>query len=328
MGSKWSLSSRSRSAGLFAFSCALIACASSSKHVRLSESRDETPLRTRSRGARPVAKAHVAEDLDHREGEHDAAERADSEGAKRPKPAKVAAKPQPEVYEDPLVQVSRQLAAQDQPTQQVEQHDEKAEQANKKVGVQGIHGTLSNFDVRVAMEKQNKAFAKCQAPRLRKVPSLAGEVEFSIHVRTSGEVADVHVRQSDIGDRILERCFSEVIENTRFPAPHGGEATVQWTMSLAPARRGREPEQWDSDRVERVLHKNRRELLETCDAKRAGSMTVTAYVSKKGKVLAAGVAAPDSSTAEHFDCIADELRSWSMPKPRKRIAKVTFALRG
>jgi hypothetical protein len=276
--------------------CMSLACASPTKHVRLSESRDETPLRPRT--ARSQAKAPAEPVVDDAE-----------------------------TLEDPLVQVSRQLAQQEQPTAQVEHHDEDAETANKKVGVQGIHGTLSNFDVRVAMEKQNKAFAKCQAPRMRKVPALTGGVEFSIRVLPSGEVADVHVRESDLGDRVLERCFSEVIENTRFPAPHGGEATVKWNMALAPARRGREPEQWESDRVERVLTKNRRELLETCDARRAGAMTVTAYVSKKGKVLAAGIAAPDRKSAEHFDCIADELRSWSMPKPRKRIAKVSFALR-
>lgn len=243
-----------------------------------------------------------------------------------------AAAAKPVVHEDPLVQVSRQIEQEKQdgrahsnPTT-TELHDERAEKANKKVGVQGIHGTLSNFDVRVTMEQQSKAFAKCHEPRARKVPALAGGAEFNIRVLSTGEVSDVHVRQSDLGDRVLERCFSEVIRNTRFPAPHGGEATVQWTMSLAPARKYREPELWDSERIERVLKKNRGELLETCDATRVGAITVTAYVSKRGKVLAAGVAALDDKSGEHFDCIADELRSWPMPKPRRGIAKVSFAL--
>jgi hypothetical protein len=247
----------------------------------------------------------------------------------RRKPAPALA-PKAEVYEDPLVQAARNLdaaAAQPRTPAVLEHHDEHADKANKKVGVQGIHGTLSNFDVKVTLDKQSKAFAKCHEPRARKVPSLAGGMEFGIRVLPSGEVADVQVRQSDVGDRVLERCFSEVIQRTRFPPPRGGEATVKWNMALAPARKGREPEQWDSERIERVLKKNRGGLLEACDAKRTGSMTVTAYVSKRGKVLAAGVAAADSSSAEHLDCIADELRSWSMPKPRKGIAKVSFPLR-
>ncbi|MET0286630.1 MAG: AgmX/PglI C-terminal domain-containing protein [Polyangiales bacterium] len=239
--------------------------------------------------------------------------------------------PEDEPDEDPLVQVSRKIeedkGASDQP-KAVEQHDDHAEQANKKVGVKGIHGTLSPFDVKVTMEKQAKAFGKCHEPRARKVPALAGGVEFNIRVLASGEVADVHVRQSDLGDRVLERCMSDVIRNTRFPAPHGGEATVQYNMALAPGRKHRAPEAWDSERIEKVLKKNRGELLETCEVKRPGSITVTAYVSKRGKVLAAGVAAPDDKAADKFDCIADTLRTWSMPKPRKGIAKVSFPLKG
>jgi outer membrane biosynthesis protein TonB len=310
----------------------LLACAGPSHE------REETTTSARTRRARAVAEAHEEDEAEEDEEAAEAeqaeeeAEDDEAEVAVARKAPALAAKPKPEVVEDPLVAVSRQIEKEKaegatQP-KAIEQHDEHAEKANKKVGVQGIHGTLSPFDVKVTMDKQSKAFAKCHEPRVRKVPSLAGGVEFNIRVLDSGEVADVLVRQSDLGDRILERCFSEVIRRTKFPAPHGGEATVQWNMALAPARKHRAPEEWDSDRIERVLKKNRGELLETCDVKRVGAITVTAYVSKRGKVLAAGVAAPDDRSAEHFDCIADELRGWSMPKPRKGVAKVSFALRG
>jgi hypothetical protein len=75
-----------------------------------------------------------------------------------------------------------------------------------------------------------------------------------------------------------------------------------------------------------VLRKHQSELLETCDAERGGAITVTAYVSGSGRVLAAGVAASKESSPEQFDCIAEELRSWPMPKARKGVAKVSFAL--
>jgi outer membrane biosynthesis protein TonB len=194
------------------------------------------------------------------------------------------------------------------------------------VAVQGIEGTLSNFDVRVTMEKQGKAFAKCHEARARKVPALAGAIEFRVHVLRSGEVSDVQVRASDLGDRVLERCMSEVIAAATFPAPHGGEADVSWNMSLERSR-GRAPEQWEAERVEKVLRKNQSGLLEACDVRRGGPITVTAYVSPRGKVLSAGVSATKSSTQEQFDCIADELRSWPMPRPRKGVAKVSFPLR-
>ncbi len=202
----------------------------------------------------------------------------------------------------------------------------RAERQEKHVAVQGIEGTLSNFDVRVTMEHHSKEFARCHETRARRVPHVAGNIEFKIHVLTSGEVSDVRVHASDLGDRPLERCLSEVIQNAKFPEPHGGEADVAWNMALAPS--GRAPaEVWETDRVERIVKKHKSDLLATCDARRAGPFQVTAYVSPSGRVLAAGVAAERSSSAEHFDCIAEELRSWPMPRPRKGVAKVSFSLR-
>ena len=236
--------------------------------------------------------------------------------------------PAAEVELHPLARaVAAQDAAQNAPkTRLTSEPDPQADKRERNVAVQGIVGTLSNFDVRVTMEKHGKAFAKCHETRARKVPALAGSIEFRVHVRQSGEVSDVQVRASDLGDRALERCMSEVITAATFPPPHGGEADVSWNMSLARSR-GRAPELWDAERVQNVLRKNQSDLLQACDVHRAGPFTVTAYVSPRGKVLAAGVAALKASTPEQFDCIAEELRSWPMPKPRKGIAKVSFPLR-
>jgi hypothetical protein len=259
---------------------------------------------------------------------HRRAEPADQPGTSEPRARGAAAAKAQEPLRDPLQLVSDGGSA-DAPkaSQAVADAPDRGTRQEKHVAVQGIEGTLSNFDVRVAMEKQSKAFAKCHEPRVRKVPALAGSIEFKIHVLTSGEVSDVFVRVSDLGDRVLERCLSEVIHATRFPAPHGGEADVSWNMLLEPARKGRAPEQWETAHVERVLRKLGSEVLATCDAKRGGPITVTAYVSRSGRVLAAGLSAARQPPPEQFDCIAEELRSWPMPKPRKGIAKVTFPLR-
>ncbi len=203
---------------------------------------------------------------------------------------------------------------------------ERAERQEKQVAVRGIEGTLSNFDVRVTMEDQGKAFARCHEARARRMPHLAGDVEFKIHVLTSGEVSEVRVHASDLGDRPLERCLSEVIQSAKFPPPHGGEADVTWNMALAPSGHAR-AELWETELIDRVVKKRKSELLATCDARRAGTFHVTAYVSASGRVLAAGVATERASSPEQVDCIAQELRSWPMPRPRKGVAKVSFALR-
>jgi hypothetical protein len=197
----------------------------------------------------------------------------------------------------------------------------------RKVQVQGIEGTLASFDVKVTMEKKAREFAACHEPRARRVPMLSGSIEFGIHVKHSGDVSGVELRSSDVGDRELERCFADVIRNMQFPRPNGGDANVSYTMFLGPPHKGREPEVWTEGRVQHLVQKRLSEVRAECALERGEAFTVTAYVNARGKVIAAGVAAKTVIETERFDCIADQLARWPMPKPsKKRVAKVTFAL--
>jgi hypothetical protein len=159
------------------------------------------------------------------------------------------------------------------------------------------------------------------------MPRLAGNIEFAIRVTPEGAVSQVQIRNSDVGDRPLERCFADVISATPFPRPNGGEANVSYSMILGPSRPGKDPEQWELDRIERVLAKQAPELRENCSVPSDGSYLITAYVNKKGRVVTAGVSAPTGGEPAMFDCLVQELRSWKMPKPKKSaLAKISFPL--
>ena len=208
-----------------------------------------------------------------------------------------------------------------------ESRAERDAKANAAVQVRGIEGTLSNFDVRVAMEERGRDFAACHEPRARALPVLAGRIEFAIQVAVDGKVNRVEVRSSDLGDRELERCLSEVIRTTRFRTPNGGVANVTWLMALEPATAGTSPEAWAAGKVARVVDKNLDDLKASCDlASSSTNFLVTAYVSAKGRVAAVGVSSPDGGSDEHLDCLAEGLRTWPMPKPHGRYAKVSFAV--
>ncbi len=198
---------------------------------------------------------------------------------------------------------------------------------NGAVQVRGIEGTLSNFDVRSAMEERGSEFAACHEPRARALPVLAGQIEFAIQVDIDGQVRSVDVRASDLGDRELERCLTDVIRGTQFHKPHGGIANITWLMALEPARMGTPAEAWAPGRIARVIDKNVDDLRGQCDlATSQGSLTITAYVGSSGQIVAAGVASPVGQSAESLDCVAESLRSWPMPKPRGRYAKVSFVV--
>jgi len=188
---------------------------------------------------------------------------------------------------------------------------------------------MHSFDIRITMERKAADFEQCHAPRARRLPVLAGHIEFGIRVGHDGDVQHVLVRASDVGDRALERCFADVIAATQFPRPNGGDANITWTMDLGPVRKGREPEKWSAGRVERLISKNSQDVSERCEIPHGEAFDVTAYVNRRGRVVMAGVAARDASEPEKFDCIAEQLSRWSMPKPAKKpYAKVSFALMG
>lgn len=117
-----------------------------------------------------------------------------------------------------------------------------------------------------------------------------------------------------------------MIQQTQFPRPHGGDADVTYTMLLEPRRRVRPPEPWEAERIAHLLDKRVPELRESCGIQQDPGFTVTAYVSRGGRVVTAGVAARAGGSPEELDCIASDLRSWRMPKPKKGMAKVSFPL--
>lgn len=203
---------------------------------------------------------------------------------------------------------------------------EREKRADSRVGVAGIEGSLSSYDVRVTMEERGEQFGKCHEPRATAVPPLAGQVEFGIHVLVDGTVSRVDIRGSTLGDRELERCLSEVVHETAFPKPNGGEANATYTMLLESLRPQSSPEEWEGGRVKRLVSKRGREVKTACSLSSSGPFDVTAYVNSGGRILAAGVASRAEVSSEELDCIADTLRAWPMPKPKKRYAKVTFAL--
>jgi hypothetical protein len=219
------------------------------------------------------------------------------------------------------------LAGASAPLPKAQTNAEKSHPGDRKVQVAGIEGTLANFDVRVTMEGKAREFGRCHAPRLQRLPALAGSVEFKIHVHGDGHVGNVAVANSDLGDRELERCFTEVILATPFPKPRGGDANVSYTMLLEASHKGREPELWETDRVRHVMSRNAHDIRESCDLRSLRHFKATVYVNRNGRVVSAGVAGKGDHENGTYDCIAEALHKLPMPKAKKKsLAKVSFAM--
>jgi hypothetical protein len=194
------------------------------------------------------------------------------------------------------------------------------------VAVRGIEGSMSSYDVNNTMEERSGELSACHGPRVRVVPALSGAIEYAIKVDAEGNVGDVTVKSSDLGDLVLERCIGAVISGKPFPRPNGGDAKFTWSMTLEPAHASAVPEAWEAEQVDKALDRYLPELHETCSDAKPARLVATAYVNKRGRVLAASVRGKGGASDEELDCVISELRKWSMPRPKSRFAKVSFSL--
>ncbi|MBX3274883.1 MAG: AgmX/PglI C-terminal domain-containing protein [Sandaracinaceae bacterium] len=193
------------------------------------------------------------------------------------------------------------------------------------MSVEGLHGTLAASDVREALAPRMSELTGCFALRSMSFHHLGGQLRMSIRVSGAGGVVAAHPEDSTVGDREVERCVRRVLATVRFPRTQGGgEALVHWALSVEPASDARAPLTWDPDRVAHVVRRRGTQALAECNA--ASSVQVTAYVSRRGRVINVGAASSEGQADEVLDCVARRVRAWRMPAPRG-VTKVTFDLR-
>lgn len=191
--------------------------------------------------------------------------------------------------------------------------------------IQGLLGTLSPDEVQRGLEPRMDKFLRCFAKRYEDLEILGGRIEFAFRVKVNGRVRTVYVKQTSVGDRETERCLLEVAASARFPMPHGGEAEFSWPLELDPPEDVRPPVTWTEEQVTEVVEANLEALREACSL--TSEVAVTAYVGRRGRVLAVGGATGAEGGDTLLDCVADGVRAWEMPNPGSYPAKVTFQLK-
>jgi hypothetical protein len=191
------------------------------------------------------------------------------------------------------------------------------------LAVTGIRGTLSQDEIKNALEPRMLKFARCIQQRSGEVEWLAGGVTIEFHVKLDGRVAKAYPRDSSLGDRATERCVIEVAEATRFPQPRGGEADFSWSFEVPLDGSIREPVSLPDDAIASVVGGQVGALTGSCGA---GNYGVTAYVDPAGRVVAAGASASDAEGAEQLDCVASAVQGFTFPSPGSYAAKIRFSV--
>lgn len=188
--------------------------------------------------------------------------------------------------------------------------------------VAGLRGTLSQDEVQMALEPRMLKFANCVAKRTRHVDMIAGGVGLAFVVKTDGSVRSVVLTDSNVGDRVAERCILKVARKIRFPDPHGGEAEFGWSFEVPLDPEVRPAVPWAESDAASVIAEHGAAVSSQCGA----GFKVTVYVDTDGSVLAAGVVSQAEADEAALDCVSEAVGTWTFPTPGSYPAKLSFSL--
>lgn len=95
-------------------------------------------------------------------------------------------------------------------------------------------GTLDRNSIRDVVSSHRDELGFCFAWQLHSRPELGGRLTMELTIGTDGQVTEARVADDQLGDETVARCFRNVTQRMRFPAPEGGEVQVRYPFILSP----------------------------------------------------------------------------------------------
>jgi TonB family protein len=118
----------------------------------------------------------------------------------------------------------------------VQQANDSDDQSSQMT-VQGEEGTLNESDVESALQAHVAEIRDCHNVGRRVPPRAGARVLLRLFVDPKGEVDDVAVLESSLGDKAMERCIADILLGVVFERPTGHKATTfDYPVEFRPAR--------------------------------------------------------------------------------------------
>lgn len=195
--------------------------------------------------------------------------------------------------------------------------------AEEPIQVAGTRGVLEMHEIQAGVKPHHAAFDACYQSRLKQLGFLHGALRFEVKVQPSGEVGEVRVIESDVGDWTVERCVLEEARGMRFARPKGGNREAVFSVPLDFTSSQGGVEVWPAERIAAVVS-DKSAALAACKPV-PGEVAVTLYVGNRGQVKAVGFSSADARPLDAWaDCAAGQIAAWTFEDPRGKIVKSQF----
>ena len=89
-------------------------------------------------------------------------------------------------------------------------------------GGRALRGSLDKKVIKEVIREHHKEVRACYEVELVRQPDLAGRVLSQFTISTTGNVTDVVLRESTVGNPAIEDCLRKHLLTWKFPKPHGG----------------------------------------------------------------------------------------------------------
>jgi hypothetical protein len=219
--------------------------------------------------------------------------------------------------------------------------------------VQQELGSIDDGAIEAIFVKIGDQLETCHAEGRARVGVLAGDVTVFMRIDAQGHARYDYLQASTLGDRDTEKCILNLLLQTTWPTPVGGEAEVTHNFGWS-AGSEKPPLLWESNKVTDAIDSSASAKRSLDQCKRGtNAMQVTGYVSagapapatppakktksksrkktgkskiKLGHFRALGAASSNKDVADQIDCVISALKDLPLPSPGSSTAKIFLTL--
>lgn len=200
-----------------------------------------------------------------------------------------------------------------------------ASAANDDDGLEVVqeHGTLDQGEVERTLERHMRALVACYDRAGDAQKFVAGNVNLRFTVAPSGQVDDVLVLASDVGNYAVERCLVVEGRKIAFRAPRGAKGT-DFEYSLQFRSTGERPV---VDLAPEAVTQDVLLLsggLGSCGQLGPSDVKATAYIETDGQVTSVGLSSEAAMSPEAAICVVEQIRQWKLPADGTHVARASF----
>ena len=215
-------------------------------------------------------------------------------------------------------------------------------------------GSIDDGAIQAVFIKIGDQLEVCHAQGRARVGVLAGDVTVFMRIDAQGHARYDYLQASTLGDRDTEKCILDLLIQTPWPAPVGGEAEVTHNFGWS-AGSEKPPLLWESNKVTDAIDASTsaKHSLDQCK-RSVNAMQLTGYVSagapsssaaptkktkaksrkksgkskgqKLGHFRALGAASSTKDVADQIDCVIGALKDLPLPSPGSSTAKIFLTL--